>query len=113
MQMFNIIFFGTLIFSVIIFIIVLLIFISPKFRAKMMSRQLRSQEYFIEKEKENLTNMVRETADISKEGVEIVAHAVKEGFINGETEKGIQCENCGTWNDFYSKFCKNCGKKLK
>lgn len=48
------------------------------------------------------------TADINKDAVKTVTHAVKEGFAVDGT---IYCKHCGRLIDVNSKFCKYCGKE--
>ena len=56
---------------------------------------------------EMLKDINRKTANISKDGVEITARAVKKGF-SSET---IYCKHCGNSIDADSRFCKTCGKE--
>ena len=90
-----------------VIIFVILMIVSPKFRAKFMAHQIKAQKYMLEENEEMLKDINRKTANISKDGVEITARAVKKGF-SGETN---YCKHCGNSIDADSKFCKVCGKE--
>lgn len=118
-----------------VFIASIAIIISPKLRGKLMSRQIKSAKYMLEKSKEDLEQIgtiagaisvntkenilnqhedtlkdtTRREANIRKEGVEITARAIKEG-LNSSGKKGY-CKHCGESIDGDSKFCKSCGKE--
>ena len=85
----------------------LLLFFCPKLRAKFFAHQIKAQKYMLEENEEMLKDINRKTANISKDGVEITARAVKKGF-SGET---IYCKHCGNSIDVDSRFCKTCGKE--
>jgi len=126
---FNIIF---VIVSVIIglgFIFVILSMVSPKFRGKMMSRQIKATKHMVDYSKEDLEDLsstainikknildenedvLREMSDkeanIKKGYVKTMANAIKEGL----EEDTIYCKHCGSMIDSDSKFCKKCGKE--
>ena len=61
----------------------------------------------ISSHEDDLREISTKTANISKEGIEITARTIKNGFIN---EKQF-CKHCGASIDSDSKFCKNCGKE--
>ena len=56
---------------------------------------------------ELLKEISTKSANFSKEGIEIKARAMKDGF--GATTN--YCSNCGKQIDTNSKFCKYCGEK--
>ena len=90
-----------------IFTFTFLMLFSPKLRAKFFAHQMKAQKYMLEENEEMLKDINRKTANISKDGIEITARAVKKGF-SGET---IYCKHCGNSIDADSKFCKVCGKE--
>lgn len=130
---FNIMFVVVSIFIGLVFIFVILSFISPKFRGKIMSRQVKATKHMVDYSKEDLedigTNlgsvavkmrknildenedtlreMSEQEADIKKGYVKTMASAIKEGL----EEDSIYCKHCGSVIDSDSKFCKKCGKE--
>lgn len=122
------------IFIAVVFILVIAQIVSPKFRGKLMSRQIKATKYMMDEVKDDLTDLgttmgniginvkkdilnqnedtlkdlnIRQ-ANIDKEGIEIRTRAIKDGITKGE---GIYCKHCGTIIDKDSMFCKNCGGK--
>ena len=91
----------------IVFVFVIAMFISPKFRGKMMSRQIKAQKYMMDESKEDLKSISNDMAYATKDGIKTVAGAIKEGF----TQNKIFCKHCGSEIDEDSKFCKKCGKE--
>lgn len=120
------------IFIVVVFVLVIAQIVSPKFRGKLMSRQIKATKYMMDEVKDDLTdlgttvgniginvqkdilNKNEDTlkdlnirlANIDKEGIEIRTRAIRDGITKSE---GIYCKHCGTLIDKDSKFCKNCG----
>lgn len=133
MFIFNIMFAIVPVLVVCVFVFTFIMILSPKFRGKMMSRQIKATKYMIEESKEDLTDLVATTGDvtmnaskkildenednirdmitkganISKVGIETTVRAIKKGL----TEDVIYCKYCGASIDLDSKFCKHCGKK--
>lgn len=131
---FSIIPFIIAIIVVVIFIFVFSIMISPKLRAKFMSRQIKSLKYMTDFSKEDLENIssnlgevsinstknildknedkikdiTEKTAEMSSIKVEKIARAIKKGL----TEDGVFCKHCGKSISSDSKFCKYCGKEV-
>lgn len=128
MDYFNIIFIFSIIFFVVIFIFAIMTLVSPKFRGKMMSRQIKSLKYMTEYSKDDLTdlgeasininssilnnnedklkNIADKTANISKDAITTTVSAIKKGI-----KDNIYCKHCGKAIDNDSKYCKHCGKK--
>lgn len=132
--MFDIMFIIVPIFIGCVFIFTFAMILSPKLRGKMMSRQIKSMKYMIneskddlqnitttmgdisinskknilDKNEENLKDIVNKSANISKDGIETTVRAIKKGLSNNT----IYCKHCGSSIDEDSKFCKHCGKKL-
>ncbi len=132
MGMMRIFFIIVPIFVVLVFAFTIAIIVSPKFKAKIMSRQIKATKKMIDYSKDDLTSMgtamgnisiqtkknildenedslrdmATREANISKKGIEITANAIKKGL----TEDNTQCKHCGTSIDKDSKFCKKCGK---
>ena len=117
----------------ILIVLILTIGYSPKLRAKLLGRQIKTMKYVVDENKETLEDigtttgnigvnvkkniidqneeqlkdMATKQANISKDAVEITARAVKDGFTNDT----IYCKYCGAKIDMDSKFCKECGKE--
>ena len=91
----------------VIFILTILMVVSPKIRAKFMSKQIKATKYMIDEVEDDLTDIATKRANINKEGVEITAKAIKDG-LNKSTK---YCKHCGEKIDEDSKFCKKCGKE--
>lgn len=91
----------------ILIILILTIGFSPKMRAKLLGRQVKTMKYVMDENEEDLRYLSNKKAEIGKEGVEITASAVKEG-LKGNTK---YCKYCGAKIDSDSKFCKECGKE--
>ena len=118
-----------------VFVFMLIYLISPKFRGKIMSRQIKATKHMMDYSKddlasigktagdvgvkvandvvtgneETLKNLSTTGANINKEGIAITAKAIKDGLTKEET---IYCKYCGQPIDKDSKFCKHCGKEL-
>lgn len=104
---FDIIFVIVFIIVIVGFIFTILMMFSPKLKAKFMEKQIKATKYMMEDNEDNLTDIARRGANISKEGVEITANAIKRGL----TDEKEYCKHCGTLIDKDSMFCKKCGKK--
>lgn len=89
------------------FVFVLTLMFNPKFRGKMLSNQMKSVKYMMDDSKEDIESISTDMANATKEGVQITASAIKEGF----TGKNTFCKHCGSKIDEDSKFCKECGKE--
>ena len=133
-SIFNIIFIISSVFIALIFIFVIVMFISPKFRGKIMSKQVKATKHMVDYSKEDLedigTNlgnvainmkknildenedllkeMTDKEANIKKDYIKTMAKSIKEGFKDNDT---IYCKHCGSLIDGDSKFCKKCGKE--
>lgn len=131
---FNIMFTVVSIFIFIVFVFVILSFISPKFRGKIMSKQIKAAKHMVDYSKddledigtnlgntaisikknildqneENLREMTAKEANIKKEYVKTMTSAIHEGFTENDI---IYCKHCGSMIDSDSKFCKKCGKE--
>lgn len=131
---FNIVFTIVSIFTAVVFIFVIVFLVSPKFRGKIMSRQIKATKHMVDYSKEDLEdlgtsmgnlavnmrkNMLDQNEDtlkdisdreanIKKGYVKTMAGAIREGFKEEDT---IYCKHCGSMIDSDSKFCKKCGKE--
>ena len=115
------------------FIFTIMMILSPKFRGKLMARQIKATKYMLDESKDsleaigktagniginikkdildenkdNLKNIARDEADIVKDSIKIKARAIKEGL----TKENIFWKYCGEPIDEDSIYCKICGKK--
>jgi len=111
------------------FVFVILSMVSPKFRGKMMSRQVKATKHMIDYSKEDLEdissaainikkNILDENEDVLREMSDKKAN-IKKGYVKtmtnaikaGLEENTIFCKHCGSMIDSDSKFCKKCGKE--
>ena len=76
---------------------------TPEF-AKMRTRVIK---YIQQENKDDLTDIANDRADIMSGAVKKTTRAVKEGL-----EGSMYCKYCGAEIDADSIFCKNCGKAL-
>lgn len=104
--MFDALFIIAPIFIVVVFILVVAQIVSPKFRGKLMSRQIKATKYMMDESKDDIKNISTNMADATKDGIEITTRAIKNGLTKDES---IYCKHCGNLIDKDSKFCKNCG----
>ena len=81
--------------------------LSPKLRAKWMSRQIKVTKYMLEKNEEDLRDLAAKGANIAKDGVKITSGAVNDGFSSWDN----YCKHCGAVIDADSIYCKKCGRK--
>lgn len=133
-SMFDIMFIIVPIMIGLVFIFVFISIISPKFRGKMMSRQVKATKHMVDYSKDDiedigttlggvavnvkknildenedtLRQMADREANIKKDYVKTMASAIKEGLNEKDT---IYCKHCGNLIDSDSTFCKDCGKK--
>ena len=105
--MFNIIFTMVPIIVVIIFITTFAIIISPKLRAKMLSKQIKGMSDMIYDSKDDLRDISNNLADVSREALKMKSRAIRGGFEGNY----IYCKHCGSSIDDDSRFCKKCGKE--
>ena len=96
------------IFVALVFVFVIVQVISPKFRGKLMSRQMKSVKYMIDESKDDIESISTNMANATKEGIETTVRAIKKGLVD---EEDIYCKYCGSRIDRDSKFCKHCGKE--
>ncbi|MBR6800558.1 MAG: hypothetical protein IKM61_02260 [Eubacteriaceae bacterium] len=102
MVIFPFLFFGILFFNI-------ASMVSPKFRGKMMSRDIRAKKYMMEESRDDMKDIADMSADAGKEAITTVVRAVKDGI----SEDKIFCKYCGGEIDSDSIFCKHCGKDLR
>ena len=105
--MFDVMFVIVPIIACLVFVFVIASFVSPKFRGKMMSSQIKAAKYMMDESKEDLKSVSDDIAYATKSGIKTTARAIKEGL----TEDNIYCKHCGSEIDSDSKFCKKCGKE--
>lgn len=113
------------------FIYTFLMIFNPKFRGKLLSKQIKATKHMIDYSKEDLEdigniaiqtkkNIMEQSEDnlkdiseiesnIKQEYVKNIAKGIKEGLLDSET---IYCKHCGSSIDSDSKYCKSCGKKI-
>jgi len=106
-SIFNVMFTIVPIFIGVVFIFIILMSVSPKFRGKMMSRQVKATKHMVDYSKEDLKDISDGMAYASHDGIRSTARAIKEGF----EENPVYCKHCGAEIDSDSKFCNKCGKE--
>ena len=77
------------------------------FRPEITKMRSKTIKYIQEENKEDLTAIANNTAEIMEGAVSKTASAVKEGF----TSDTMFCKHCGAKIDADSKFCNQCGKE--
>lgn len=121
------------------FIYILAMFISPKFRGKMMSREIKATKHMLDYTKKDLEDLMTTTAsmginsektildehedtmrsnatrkaNINKDGIEATARAIKNGLTDDidKTNNTKYCHECGKKIPFDAKYCSYCGKE--
>lgn len=83
-----------------------LMILSPKLRAKWMSRQIKSAKYMMEESQDDLRDLVTKGASIAKDGANTLG-GTKDGFSSWDN----YCKHCGAIIDADSLYCKKCGHK--
>lgn len=78
---------------------------------KMMERQAKTIGNVMDKNEDLLKKISTKSADISSEGIEIKARAMKKGFSGEKREDSKFCKYCGKTIDSDSIFCNYCGKE--
>lgn len=84
---------------------------NPKVRAKTMEKQMKAVKYMMDENEELLKAMSTQGAEISSEGIEIKARAMKKGFSSQKEIGQMFCKYCGKTIEKNSKFCNYCGKE--
>lgn len=79
---------------------------SPKFKAKLMGKQIEAGKYMVEEHKDDFKSISDNIANATKGATKTTARAIKEGFTDF-----VYCKHCGAEIDTDSTFCKSCGKK--
>ena len=105
--MFKIIFAIVPILVILVFILTFAGIISPKFRAKMMGKQIKATKYMVDELKDDLRDINTDLADASRDAIRMRTSAVREGFTGDYS----YCKHCGSSIDSDSRFCKKCGKE--
>ena len=77
------------------------------FRPEIAKMRSKTIKYIQEENKDDLTAIANNTAEIMEGAVSKTASAVKEGFV----QDTIFCKHCGAKIDADSKFCNRCGKE--
>ena len=117
------------------FIFVILQIVSPRFRGRMMSRQIRSVRHMMDYAKDDLEDIgvtasevginVKErvldgnedrmrdiasrTAHVTEDAIRTTVGAVADGIRGNRPQ--VYCKHCGSPIDSDSRFCKHCGQE--
>lgn len=78
---------------------------------KMMERQAKTIGNVMDKNEDLLKKISTKGADISSEGIETAARAIKRGMSEDKDRESKFCKHCGKSIDSDSKFCNYCGKE--
>lgn len=76
------------------------------FRAEITKMMTKSAKYIQEENKQDLTDIASNTAEIASDAVKKTTRAIKDGL-----KDTIFCKHCGAEIDADSKFCSKCGKE--
>ena len=76
------------------------------FRPEIAKLRTQSTRYIQQENKEELSRIADDAADIMSGAITKATHAVKEGL-----QDSIFCKHCGAEIDADSVFCSKCGKK--
>ena len=106
-QIVNIMFTVVPIFIAVVFIFEILSIVSPKFRGKMMSRQLKSAKHMVEYAKDDIEEIADELEYATHNSVRNRARAFSGGFSGTQ----MYCKHCGASITGDSRFCNKCGKE--
>lgn len=77
------------------------------FRPEITKMATKSARYIQQENKEDLSDIATNAADITSEAITKTTKAIKKGL-----EDKIFCKHCGEKIDSDSKFCNKCGKEL-
>ena len=103
---------GIVVLCIVLFIIFFITGSSQKGLEKTLTRSMntaiRVQNNIIKNNEDLLKETANINANIKKDAVTTMAHAIKEGFT---AENMVYCKHCGSSIDADSKFCKSCGKE--
>ena len=80
--------------------------LSAGFKPELTRLKTKTTKYIQEENKEDLTDIVSNTADISSEAIKTVTKSIKSGM-----QDTMFCKHCGKEIDADSKFCNKCGKE--
>ena len=75
------------------------------FRPEIAKMKVKSAKYIQQANKEDLTDIVSDTADIAGDAVTKTTRAIKKGLADT-----MYCKHCGAEIDRDSKFCSVCGQ---
>lgn len=137
--MMDILFYIVPVLFVLVFAYILAMFLSPKFRGKMMSREIKATKHMLDYTKKDLEDLMATTAsmginsektildehedtmrsnatrraNINKDGIEITTRAIKSGLANDidKTNNTKYCHECGKKISLDAKYCSYCGKE--
>lgn len=96
------------IFIILVFVFMILQMVSPKFRGKLLSREVKSVKYMMDESKKDIESISNDMVDATQESIEKSSRAIRKGIME---EECIYCKHCGSKIDRDSKFCKKCGKE--
>lgn len=78
------------------------------FTPEITKMSVKSKKYIQAENKEDLTNIVDNTADITSGAITKTTQAIKKGLRDT-----MFCSECGAEIDVSSKYCNHCGKKVE
>jgi len=105
-DLFNLIFTIVPIFILIVFVFTIVSIFSPKFRGKILSRNIKAMKYAMDESSDDLKTINDIKANSEKDAITIKTKAFKKGF-----KDEVYCKYCGYLIDSDSIYCKKCGKK--
>lgn len=82
------------------------IFLMRGFKPEISRMQIETMKHIQEENKQILTDIANNNADITENAITQTTRAIKDGFNDT-----MYCKHCGEKIDSNSKFCKVCGKE--
>ena len=77
------------------------------FKPEITRFSIRTARYFQEENKEELSKLMSQAAEIKSKALSASSQAINEGL-----KETIYCKHCGNKIDSNSGFCKYCGEKI-
>ena len=82
-----------------LFIFIIAQMVSPKFRGKLLSRNIKATKYMMDESKDDIKSISDDLANATKGGIETTVRSIKKGITEDD---GVYCKHCDAEisNDF-------------